>query len=381
MSHEARPELHVNLDALRRNWQRVGARFTGQVVGAVVKHDAYGLGLPQVVSTLVAAGCRHFWVDTPHRGLAVRAALADPSLPVQVFVLYGLAGMDMADQAAHGLTPVLNSLDDVARVRDHARRTATRHNVSIQLDTGLTRLGLRETDLATLARNPTLLDGLRITDWVTQLSRFDAPLDPACVQQRRLFEHWTAQLPPARRCVATSAGMFADQHLHFDHARVGSALYGIDTLRDPAQALDVVASLTAPVLQVVTVPAQTSIGYGNQFTTQRPSVIATVAAGYGDGLPATLAHGGKVSIHGRLAPIVGGLAMGLLSVDITDLPIDCVEPGDAAELYGTCLPLSDVAARAGLPPAAVLVPSAIKAERVYHLAESIACPTHLETVA
>jgi alanine racemase len=92
----------------------VGARFTGQVVGAVVKHDAYGLGLPQVVSTLVAAGCRHFWVDTPHRGLAVRAALADPSLPVQVFVLYGLAGMDMADQAAHSLTPVLNSLDEVA---------------------------------------------------------------------------------------------------------------------------------------------------------------------------------------------------------------------------------------------------------------------------
>ena len=58
-----------------------------------------------------------------------------------------------------------------------------------------------------------------------------------------------------------------------------------------------------------------------------------------------------------------------------------MKPGDAAELYGTCVPLSDVAARAGLAPAAVLVPSAIKAERVYHLAEAIARPTHLETVA
>ena len=381
MSHEARPELHVNLDALRRNWQRVKARFTGQVVGAVVKHDAYGLGLPQVVPTLAAAGCRHFWVDTPQRGLATRAVLPDPSLPVQVFVLYGLAGMDMADQAAHGLIPVLNSLDDVARVRDHARRTATHHYVAIQLDTGLTRLGLREPDLATLAHNPGLLDGLCITDWVTQLSRFDAPLDPACVQQRRLFEHWTAQLPPARRCVATSAGVFAEHHLHFDHARVGSALYGIETLRDPAQPLDIVATLTAPVLQVVAVPTQTTIGYGSQFSTQRPSVIATVAAGYGDGLPASLAHGGMVSIHGQFAPIVGGIAMGLLSVDITDLPVGCVKPGDTAELYGNDLPLSDVAARAGLPPAAMLVPSAIKADRVYRQGGAIGCHTFQETVA
>lgn len=365
MKQSARPLLTVDLDAVQRNWHRVQTRFEGLHIGAVVKHDAYGLGLAQVVPTLATAGCKHFWVDTPQRGLAVRAVLPDTGQPVQVLVLYGLAGMSMPDQAANGLIPVLTSLDDIAQVRDDARRNTTPYNVAIHLDTGLTRLGLREPDVAALVQNPALLDGLRVTDWVTQLSRFDAPMDPACVHQRHLFERWTAQLPPARRCVATSAGVFAERHLHFDHARVGGALYGIDTSPDGSQQLATVATLTAPVLHVVAVPPGTAIGYGSLFSTSRASIIATVAAGYGDGLPVSLARGGQLYLHGQLVPVVGAVAMGLLNVDITDLPDGSVKPGDAAELYGPNLSLSTVALNAGLGQAAVFVPTAMKAERRY----------------
>lgn len=365
MNTMSRPILKVNLDALSLNWQRIRACFTGQVVGAVVKHDAYGLGLQQVVQALALSGCQHFWVDTPESGLAVRAALPEATFQVQVFVLCGLAGLEIADHAAHGLIPVLHSLDDINHVKSHSRCAATPYSVAIQLDTGLTRLGLQESDLYILADIQNAFDGFHITDWVTQLSRFDAPLDPVCVQQRHLFECWTKKLPLARRCVTTSSGMFADQRLHFDHARVGSALYGIDTSRDMANPMDVVATLTAPVLQVLKVPAGTSIGYGGQFRTRRPSVFATVAAGYGDGLPVSFGYGGQVSVHGQLAPAFGGIAMGLLSVDITDLPVDFVKVGESVELYGSSLELRDVAARLGLTPAAVLVPSAIKAERRY----------------
>ena len=110
-------------------------------------------------------------------------------------------------------------------------------------------------------------------------------------------------------------------------------------------------------------PADTAVGYGGLFRTPRPSLIATVAAGYGDGLPMPLAQGGQVVLHGHAAPMVGAMAMGLLSVDVTDLPAGAVRPGDAAELYGTHLNLNSVARRAGLSAAAVLVPSASRAER------------------
>ncbi|MDZ4161367.1 MAG: alanine racemase [Burkholderiales bacterium] len=363
MTRSVGPLLTVDLDALRCNWQRVQARFTGQCVGAVVKHDAYGLGLAHVVPVLAAAGCRYFWVDTPQRGLAVRAALPAHAPHADVLVLYGLAGMSMADHAAHGLVPVLTSLEEVASVRESARLHHTPHRVAIHLDTGLTRLGLQEPDVVALLNHPDWLEGLHITDWVTQLSRFDAPHDPACLRQRARFAQWTARLPAARRCVATSAGVLAEPPLHGDHARVGAALYGIDTSPDHGQQLAVVATLTAPVLQVVAVPADTAVGYGGLFRTPRPSLIATVAAGYGDGLPMPLAQGGQVVLHGHAAPMVGAMAMGLLSVDVTDLPAGAVRPGDAAELYGTHLNLNSVARRAGLSAAAVLVPSASRAER------------------
>ncbi|MDO9158324.1 MAG: alanine racemase, partial [Burkholderiaceae bacterium] len=130
MTRSVGPLLTVDLDALRCNWQRVQARFTGQCVGAVVKHDAYGLGLAHVVPVLAAAGCRYFWVDTPQRGLAVRAALPAHAPHADVLVLYGLAGMSMADHAAHGLVPVLTSLEEVASVRESARLHHTPHRVA-----------------------------------------------------------------------------------------------------------------------------------------------------------------------------------------------------------------------------------------------------------
>lgn len=381
MTPFARPMLTVDLKAMCRNWQRVSKCFAGQVLGAVVKHDAYGLGMANVVPALVNAGCRHFWVDTPKRGLTVKAVLPDSVSQVQVLVLHGLSGMAMPDLATNGLIPVLNSLQEIEHAHSNALRYRTQYDVAIQLDTGLTRLGLREPDVHLLNQNPSLLDGLRVTDWVTQLSRFDAPMDAACVHQRDLFESWTARLPPARRSVATSAGVFAQRNLHFDHARVGSALYGVDTSLNHVQALEVVATLEAPVLHVISVPANTAIGYGGMFVTSRTSIIATVAAGYGDGLPASLAHGGRVAINGRLAPVVGGIAMGLLNVDVTDLPIECAKPGDSAQFYGSDLLLSDVATRACLPPAAILVPTAIKAERRYLTAQSADPTPGVETLA
>lgn len=357
------PRLEVDLEALADNWQLVCSRFQGRRVGAVVKHDAYGLGMKQVIPTLVEQGCRSFWVDTLERGLEARSLVQDVNS--QVLVLYGLLGQDIAELAANGLTPVLTGLHEVAKVRDAAYRDGKVYRVAVHLDTGLTRLGLTATDVAFLAENPQNTQGMCITDWVTQLSRFDAPGDPHCIRQRERFDQWLAQLPAARRCVSTSAGIFSDASIHFDHARVGSALYGLDTSADQSQGLRVVATLKAPVLSVITAPPQTSIGYGGLFRTNRASRIATIAAGYGDGIPISLAQGGLVSIHGRLAPVVGGVAMGLFNVDVTDLVDVPVAPGDGVEIYGKNRSIGDVAALAGLPQAAILVPTAIKAERSY----------------
>lgn len=358
-----RPRLQVDVSALVHNWHTVRRAFTGAHVGAVVKNDAYGLGMATVAPVLWQLGCRHFWVARMDEALSLRALL--PSHAARILVLQGLGGAPAADFAPHALIPVLTGPHELQALHAAARRGGSALPVAVHLDTGLTRLGFGASELAALSSGAALSFGMRVQTWVGHLGSFDNPCTPQCARQRADFSAWTGQLPTAERSMDTSCSVFARPDWHFDHARVGSALFGVQTSVDARQPLRAVACLQAPVLRVMDVPAGTEIGYAGSYRTPRASRIATVAMGYGDGLPCGLANKGVMYLGDRPAPVVGGVAMGLLGLDVSAFLPGEVQPGQWAEVFGPRQPLERLAASAGLTPNALLATTARLASRHY----------------
>lgn len=359
------PWVEVDLAAVAANWRAVAKAYTGLHVGAVVKHDAYGLGASRIGPWLARQGCRHFWVDTFGEGQALRAALVDAA-GISIFVMHGLQGRDPDAFVAAGLIPVISSAPELARLRSlRSARSRSQGNirVAVQLDIGLTRLGVQGLDLESMG--PESWFGLEVEAWVAQLTRFDQPESPACLAQRERFLQWTAGQPAALRSLAASACVFSDPQWHLDHARVGSALYGVATGPVLEGRLRPAVTLKARVLRVQRVPAGTGVGYGSRWITPQPCTLATLALGYGHGLPQAFGERGHVVAHGQRVPLRGGAAMGLATAEVSALPEGQVCVGDWVEVFGSQLALHEAAQAVGLAPNALLVPTAKLVRRTY----------------
>lgn len=350
------PRLLLDLQALAHNWRLARQASPRTCLGAVLKNQAYGLGLEHTVPTLWSLGCRDFWVGNVDEAWQVQAHLPQPQV-CRLHVLNGLGGLAPRDWAQQAWIPVLSGPHELPALLDAPATEAAPLPVAVHLDTGLTRVGFTARDLPWLTPGSALWRQAQPHLWVTQLGRFHDPAAPQCLAQRACFERWTRQLPAAGRSIATSSSLFAGPDWQFEHARIGSALWGVSTsAQQPA--LRPVASLQAPILRVCEVPAGTEIGYGGRYTTPTARRIATVAVGYGDGLPFSLANRGQLMLLGRPAPIVGGVAMNMLALDVSDYAPGQVQPGQWAEVYGRQQPVETLAAAAGVAPNALLALSA-----------------------
>lgn len=371
------PCLLLDLQALADNWRTVCAACPASRVGAVVKGDAYGLGVAQIVPTLWELGCRDFWLATADEALRVRACLPGdaPACGLRLWLLDGLGGHDARDLAGEGLIPALAGPHEAALLGGDSSCAGAPLPVAVHLDTGLSRLGFGARDLALLQPRAELWRVARPLLWLTHLGRFHDPEAPQCLHQRELFLRWTAQLPPAARSIATSSSVFAGPGWHFDHVRAGSALWGVPTSVRVQAPLRPVAHLHAPVLRVAEVEAGTEIGYAGNHVTDRARRIATIALGYGDGLPFGLVNRGQLIVAGRSASIVGGVAMGMLALDVSDFALGEVRPGQWVEVYGARQPLATLAAAAGVAPNVLLMlTSRLARRRVARAAAPVAEP-------
>ncbi len=315
--------LSIDLGAVVANWRRLGA-VHGAPCAAVVKADGYGLGAAPVGRALQAAGCRHFFVAHLAEGLALRAALGPDAM---VAVLNGFpAGAD----GAAGLTPVLNGLADVAA---HQGRPGI-----VQLDTGMARLGVPPEEWSQLAGQAPLF-------LMTHLAVADQPDHALNAMQAGRFAAARALFPGVPASLAASSGIFLGPDFASDLARPGAALYGINPTPGLPNPMRQVVRLEAPVLQVREIAAGAPVGYGATWVAERPSRVATVAAGYADGYPRALSGRAIASFQGQPVPLIGRVSMDLTTFDVTDLP--GLRPGDALTLIGPGCTPDEVAERAG----------------------------------
>ncbi len=296
--------LTINLHALASNWRALDAK-TDVETGAVVKADAYGLGAGPVASALAEEGVRKFFVAVAEEGAAVRQAIGPVPL---IFVFSGHMEGDADLLRDHDLVPLLNSPEQFQR---HIQALPV-HPFGLQLDTGMNRLGLEPADWSALRNRAEALNPVLI---MSHLACSDDPDHPMNRQQLDAFRGMTEGISSPRSLAATG-GTLLGPEFHFDLCRPGIGLYGGLPFADAKQ----VVTVDLPVIQVRDLAVGETVGYGNAWKARRPSRIATVAAGYADGLHRAIG-GGIDTFAGDLpCPVVGRISMDLVTVDVTDLP-------------------------------------------------------------
>lgn len=295
--------LAIDLDAIAANWRALDA-MTQCETAAVVKADGYGLGAARVARALARAGAKRFFVAFAEEGAALREALG-PAFEINVLSGHMRGDTDMIADLM--LTPILNSIDQLTRHFE----ALPGHPFGIQLDTGMNRLGLEWDDWAAVAavaleQRPALV--------MSHLACADEPDHPMNAYQLDVFHQMTDGIS-APRSLAATGGILLGPAYHFDITRPGIGLYGADPyVGQPVVTLDL------PVVQIRDLQAGEVVGYGNSWQAPRPSRIATVAAGYADGLLRTLSHKGTLWHRDQPCPLVGRVSMDLITVDVTDLP-------------------------------------------------------------
>ncbi|MDE8345232.1 MAG: alanine racemase [Acidocella sp.] len=318
--------LEIDLGAIADNWRVLAASHAGDTA-AVVKADAYGLGAAKVVPVLYAAGCRHFFVAQLPEALALRRLIPGAVLAV----LNGLAVDEAGAFAAHGITPILSALPEIAGWRAELKRRGQSLAAMLHVDTGMARLGLSAHDLAVLRAEGDRLDGVAISHVMTHLVSADTPSDPVNARQAADFAAVCAQFPGVGTSFANSSGMFLGPGFASSLARPGAALYGVNPTPGAANPMRGVVRLTAPILQIRELSPGESVGYNGIWTAKRPSRIAVLGVGYADGWHRSLSNKAKAFFDDTEIPLVGRVSMDLTTFDVTGTK---AQPGDRLELLG-----------------------------------------------
>lgn len=272
----ATSSLTIDLDAIAANWRALDRLSAPEVqTAAVVKADAYGLGAGKVARALAWAGARRFFVAAAEEGAAVRQALGPGP---QINILSGHMAGDTEMLNDLELTPMLNSLEQITRHLE----ALPGHPFGVQLDSGMNRLGVEPVEWQAVA--PIIIEAGPVM-LMSHLACADEPDHPMNQAQLEAFHEMTdgTGLP---RSFAATGGILLGPKYHFDLTRAGIGLYG----GRPFEMAERVVTLSLPVIQTRDVMPGEVVGYAASWEPEMPSVIATVAAGYADGLPRRLSN-------------------------------------------------------------------------------------------
>ena len=346
--------IEIDLAALERNYALLSAAASPGACGAVVKADAYGLGVKPIARRLHMAGCRHFFVATPAEGVTLRPIVADAA----IFVLAGLAGSSPEEFIAAGLTPVLNT-------RAELRRWGSSGPAAVHIDTGMSRLGLAAADIDALRLEADRRAALDVRYVLTHLACADEPDHPLNQQQLAAFDVARQLWPTAKTSVGNSAGLLLGEGLKSDLARAGIALYGANPFRRTPNPVAPVVTVKGRIVQLRDIAAGASVGYGASFVADSGMRLAVVGVGYADGYLRSLSNCGIAEVAGQRVPVVGRVSMDLVCLDVTAIKRDAVAEGDWATLIGGSVTLEEVAALAGTINYEVLTALGDRLERRY----------------
>lgn len=377
----------IDLSAVRHNIRTLAHRAAPSDLMAVVKADAYGHGATHIAPVLEDEGVNAFAIARPAEGVELREA----GISGRILVLGAPLPGDLPVCVKHDLDVTVSSEDVAQRVIQHAIDTGDAIRVHLKVDTGMSRLGL-STDAAAPVYHQ--LSGTADVDvegvW-THFATADAPGQALTTTQRRRFAALLRDLGDVPYHLENTGALITGEGVNHarsgdggfsddvgrppQYVRTGIAVYGLAPSRamgeDPTLRLGLAPALTlkARVTHVQTIQPGTSVSYGATWTATRPTRIATLGAGYGDGYPRLGSGRATVRIGGEQRPVVGNICMDMCMVDLGAPTGECarrVEVGDAAVLFGARGPtMYDVADWAKTIPYEICCGLSRRVPRIY----------------
>src|SRR6476661_3740060 len=384
----------VSLSTLAENFRSIRKfvnppeekRKTPRKILCIVKGNGYGHGGPQVAKALEKAGSDWFGVTCTDEGIAVRKA----GVRKPVLVLTSFWPGEESRLLEHDLTAVIHRCEQLKQLDRAASRIIGkkgRKKVSfhLKMDTGMNRLGIAPSDVECFARQLAKCKHLELGGVFTHFASSEVLTNTRTGEQtRQQEERFYAALDRLRALgidpgivhLANSAAIVARPETWADMVRPGAILYGYHPGYDPVEQrpeiearlpLKPVMSLRTRIINIRSIPEGAGVGYNETFIAKRPSRIAVLAAGYGDGIHRSLGNRGGVLVRGSLAPMVGIVSMDVTMIDVTDVPQAAI--GDVVTIYGTdgdrVLPANVIARSIGTVTSDLLCAVSQRVPRIY----------------
>ena len=337
-----RVQVEIDLGALVRNYERIAKRVKPLKVLCVLKANAYGLGVGAYARALAAAGCERFGVAEPFEALELKKALHRSS-KASVQILSAVLPDEIEPMVKAGVTLPVTDVEEARLISSAAVSAHCTAKVHFKLDTGMGRLGILAKDALATILEVVKLPNLDCEGLFSHCPMAYDPKDPYTPNQIRRFKAIVA-------AAAKQGVTFREVHIAasdainnfpaaakapFTLVRTGINLHGsFDPNGRKALKVEPVLSLKTRVAQVRELPAGTTLGYGRTWCLNAPAKVATISAGYADGLPLALSNRGFVFIGERRCRIIGRISMDYTTVDVSD--VKDVKAGDEVICFGKC---------------------------------------------
>ena len=365
-----RTRAHIDLDRLAANYQNILAAVGDSVtVLPVVKADAYGHGAVQVARALADAAAGWFAVSCLEEGVALRLA----GIEAEILVLCGFHSGEEADARAHRLTPMIQTAGQLHRWERQAASSGNRLPFHLELDTGMTRLGLDAEPLERLADLIRKASRLRLDGLASHFASARDFRGRQAAEQSARFLRVSTQLRelgvrPRFLHISNSAAIAYRAAEDYSMVRPGLALYGYlpqpsGAAPEPRLSVEPVLDWKARIIAAREVAQGARLGYDGSYTAREPMRVGVVSAGYGDGFSRRMSNGGQVLVRNRSCSIVGLVSMDVTLVDLR--PVPEAEPGDEVTLIGKDLDAAVMAAQCGTIPYEVLCGLSKRVPRIY----------------
>ncbi len=350
-------DIIINLSAIRDNYLELKQKLKpGSCCSVVLKNDAYGLGASKIANTLYDVGCRDFWVAYIGEAIDLRNAIPNDT---NIYFLQGIEEQYIQYIKNYAIVPVVNSVEDFQIVRQK------NIELVLHIDSGLTRLGLRDNELNQILEQ---LPNERIKYVISHLGCADETDNILNYEQRQRFNESIQKIkqykPDIKKGISASSGVFLGTEYHYDITRCGAYIYGINANEHSPKN---VLSLRSRVLQKYEIPAGTHIGYGATCCVNRLTKIAVISIGYADGINRSLSNKGVVLFYEGnkqyKAKILGAISMDLLVCDVSNIPDELTSPHKMAYMLDDNYTINHMGIDAGVIPYEILTSINFKSGR------------------
>ncbi len=353
--------LTVDLGALKANYHALQKHSGAAETAAVVKADAYGLGVGLIVQALLSEGCKTFYVAQIDEGIEVRKLAPG----ARIFVIYGAPKGTETTLLAHNLMPLICSGEQLDRWGQYIRKISKPCPFGLHVDTGMNRSGLTMTEARLVGMHTDVLQASGLAHIMTHPACADDPAHLLNTRQTALFQELKLIFSGINSSYANSAALLKGGACGGDVTRPGIALYGGEALNNVPNPMTPVVKAEARIIQIRHAKAGETVSYGATVTLKRDTKIAVCAVGYADGYQRSIGspnardgygddtesvrkpHGNRAGfVCGQHVSILGRVTMDFTMFDVTDVPDARLDKAEFIELFGVNVALDDVA-RAG----------------------------------